>query len=309
MRITDASLIFCINFRIYAKIKYNRNGLECFQPGKGSYMANNMDINSNLTIRDIMDVTPSQRIAMLIDGDNAQPSMIEKMLAETTKYGLITIRRIYGDWTASNMGGWKEVLQTHAIQPIQQFRYTVGKNATDSAMIIDAMDLFYSGSVDGFCLVSSDSDYTRLATRIRENGIFVMGIGKKQTPRAFVNACDLFVYTENLGPAEPAKAEPSKTNTRKRRSKKNSSEEKDNSAQNTPIPLLKKAFDLAAQDNGWAFLGSLGHHLRQLDPGFDSRTFGFRQLSLLIQAYPDEFETKEVKGSDGTSAIYARVKN
>ena len=275
-------------------------------------MAKNMDIDNNsFTIRDIMDVTPSQRIAMLIDGDNAQPSMIEKMLAETTKYGLITIRRIYGDWTASNMGGWKEVLQTHAIQPIQQFRYTVGKNATDSAMIIDAMDLFYSGAVDGFCLVSSDSDYTRLATRIREQGIFVMGIGKKQTPRAFVNACDLFVYVENLGPAESSKPEqPAKSQTKKRRTKKSgSAEEKDNSAQNTPIPLLKKAFDLAAQENGWAFLGSLGHHLRQLDPGFDSRTFGFKQLSLLIQAYPDEFETKEVKGSDGTSVIYARVKN
>lgn len=275
-------------------------------------MAKNMDIDNNsFTIRDIMDVTPSQRIAMLIDGDNAQPSMIEKMLAETTKYGLITIRRIYGDWTASNMGGWKEVLQTHAIQPIQQFRYTVGKNATDSAMIIDAMDLFYSGAVDGFCLVSSDSDYTRLATRIREQGIFVMGIGKKQTPRAFVNACDLFVYVENLGPAESSKPEqPAKTQTKKRRTKKSATaEEKDNSAQNTPIPLLKKAFDLAAQENGWAFLGSLGHHLRQLDPGFDSRTFGFKQLSLLIQAYPDEFETKEVKGSDGTSVIYARVKN
>lgn len=275
-------------------------------------MAKNMDIDNNsFTIRDIMDVTPSQRIAMLIDGDNAQPSMIEKMLAETTKYGLITIRRIYGDWTASNMGGWKEVLQTHAIQPIQQFRYTVGKNATDSAMIIDAMDLFYSGAVDGFCLVSSDSDYTRLATRIREQGIFVMGIGKKQTPRAFVNACDLFVYVENLGPAESAKPEqPAKPQTKKRRTKKSATaEEKDNSAQNTPIPLLKKAFDLAAQENGWAFLGSLGHHLRQLDPGFDSRTFGFKQLSLLIQAYPDEFETKEVKGSDGTSVIYARVKN
>ena len=271
-------------------------------------MANNFDINNNLTIRDIMDVTPSQRIAMLIDGDNAQPSMIEKMLAETTKYGLITIRRIYGDWTASNMGGWKEGLQTHAIQPIQQFRYTVGKNATDSAMIIDAMDLFYSGSVDGFCLVSSDSDYTRLATRIRENGIFVMGIGKKQTPRAFVNACDLFVYVENLGPVEPVKADSAKTTTRKKRTKKNS-EEKDNNSQNNPIPLLKKAFDLAAQDSGWAFLGSLGHHIRQLDPGFDSRTFGFRQLSLLIQAYPDEFETKEVKGADGTSVIYARLKN
>ncbi len=272
-------------------------------------MAKNMDMNNSFTIRDIMDVTPSQRIAMLIDGDNAQPSMIEKMLAETTKYGLITIRRIYGDWTASNMGGWKEVLQTHAIQPIQQFRYTVGKNATDSAMIIDAMDLFYSGAVDGFCLVSSDSDYTRLATRIREQGIFVMGIGKKQTPRAFVNACDLFVYTENLAPNEPApapKAEGSKTTRKKRTKSKN--EEKDNSTPN-PIPLLKKAFDLAAQENGWAFLGSLGHHIRQLDPGFDSRTFGFRQLSLLIQAYPDEFEIKEVKGSDGTSVIYARPKN
>ena len=181
-------------------------------------MAKNMDIDNNsFTIRDIMDVTPSQRIAMLIDGDNAQPSMIEKMLAETTKYGLITIRRIYGDWTASNMGGWKDVLQTHAIQPIQQFRYTVGKNATDSAMIIDAMDLFYSGAVDGFCLVSSDSDYTRLATRIREQGIFVMDNNKKQTPRAFANACDLFVYVENLGPAESSKPElPAKSQTKKK---------------------------------------------------------------------------------------------
>lgn len=271
-------------------------------------MAKNTDINnSGFTIRDIMDVTPSQRIAMLIDGDNAQPSMIEKMLAETTKYGLITIRRIYGDWTASNMGGWKEVLQTHAIQPIQQFRYTVGKNATDSAMIIDAMDLFYSGAVDGFCLVSSDSDYTRLATRIREQGIFVMGIGKKQTPRAFVNACDLFVYTENLVPAEQPKQENSRNNNKKKRSK-DKNEEKDTGTPN-PIPLLRNAFDLAAQENGWAFLGSLGHHIRQLDPGFDSRTFGYRQLSLLIQAYPDEFEVKEVKGADGTSVIYARLKN
>ena len=148
----------------------------------------------------MISTTGSSRIAMLIDGDNAQPSLIEKMLAETTKYGLITIRRIYGDWTAVNMGGWKEMLQTFAIQPIQQFRYTTGKNATDSAMIIDAMDILYSGGVDGFCLVSSDSDYTRLATRIREKGFFVMGIGKKITPRAFVNACDVFVYTENLVP-------------------------------------------------------------------------------------------------------------
>ncbi len=144
------------------------------------------------------DGVEDRRIAMLIDGDNAQPRLIENILAETGKYGIVTIRRIYGDWTTSNMKGWKDKLNENAIQPIQQFRYTIGKNATDSAMIIDAMDILYERSVDGFCLVSSDSDYTRLSTRIREKGIFVMGIGKKSTPRAFVNACEVFVYTENL---------------------------------------------------------------------------------------------------------------
>src|SRR5512145_1459015 len=140
----------------------------------------------------------SRRIAMLIDGDNAQPSLIGNMLAEASKYGLVIIRRIYGDWTTANMNGWKDTLQTYAIQPIQQFRYTVGKNATDSAMIIDAMDTLYQGGIEGFCLVSSDSDYTRLATRIREKNLFVMGIGKEITPRAFVDACNVFVYTEKL---------------------------------------------------------------------------------------------------------------
>ncbi len=278
--------------------------------------------NNSFTIRDITDVTPTQRIAMLIDGDNAQASLIDKILAETTKYGLITIRRIYGDWTSSNMSGWKDVLQSHAIQPIQQFRYTVGKNATDSAMIIDAMDIFYSGTVDAFCLVSSDSDYTRLATRIREQGLFVLGIGKKTTPRAFVNACDLFVYTENLVPMnEKPKSNGSagtSSASHKRRSTSKQAEtpapsapqaEQDNGSSNDPLPLLRNAFDLAARDNGWAFLGTLGHHLQQLDPGFDSRTFGYKQLSLMIQAYPDEIETKEVKGSDGTSTIYARMKS
>ena len=277
-------------------------------------MAKNFDMqNNSFTIRDITDVTPTQRIAMLIDGDNAQPSLIDKILAETTKYGLITIRRIYGDWTASNMGGWKDVLQSHAIQPIQQFRYTVGKNATDSAMIIDAMDIFYSGTVDAFCLVSSDSDYTRLATRIREQGIFVLGIGKKTTPRAFVNACDQFVYTENLIPKEPLKSNGTTAVTHKKKTKTTEpvtavSAETD-AISADPLPLLRSAFDLAVRDNGWAFLGTLGHHLQQLDPGFDSRTFGFKQLSLMIQAYPEDIETKEVKGADGTSVIYARMKS
>lgn len=279
-------------------------------------MAKKQEIeNNSFTIRDITDVTPAQRIAVLIDGDNAQASLIDKILAEITKYGLITIRRIYGDWTASNMSGWKDVLQTHAIQPIQQFRYTTGKNATDSAMIIDAMDIFYSGTVDAFCLVSSDSDYTRLATRIREQGLFVMGIGKKTTPRAFVNACDLFVYTENLVPQnEPLKSAGTTANSAHKKKTAKSAESSpapdvENGNSPDPLPLLRSAFDLATRDNGWAFLGTLGHHLQQLDPGFDSRTFGYRQLSLLIQAYPDVIETKEVKGADGTSTIYARLKS
>src|SRR5574339_1015078 len=141
---------------------------------------------------------PRHTLAMLIDGDNAQAGLLSQMLVEAARYGQVTVRRIYGDWTTPSMNSWKETLNYHAFQPIQQFRYTIGKNANDSAMIIDAMDLLHSGVVDGFCLVSSDSDYTRLATRIRETGIFVMGIGEKKTPKAFVNACDLFVYTENL---------------------------------------------------------------------------------------------------------------
>jgi len=260
-----------------------------------------------------------RRIAMLIDGDNAQPSLIQQMLAEAGKYGLVTIRRIYGDWTAANMSGWKDVLQTYAIQPIQQFRYTTGKNSTDSAMIIDAMDILYTGGVDGFCLVSSDSDYTRLATRIREKGFFVMGIGKKTTPRAFVNACDLFVYTQNLMPMETQPAKPAAQPARRRKEKEKEKEpaavehpqpevQPAESATPDPIPLLKQAFDLAVQDDGWAFLGTLGHHLRQLDPGFDARTYGFKQLSLLIMAHPEVFDVREVKNQDGTSVIYIKLK-
>jgi len=242
----------------------------------------------------------SRRLALLIDGDNAQPSLIEKMLAEASKYGTITVRRTYGDWTTSNMGGWKDSLQTYAIQPIQQFRYTTGKNATDSAMIIDAMDLLHSGTVDAFCLVSSDSDYTRLATRIREKGFFVMGIGQKKTPRAFVNACDVFVYTENLIPHKPAQ--------KSRSLKKGTSMPKEPPTPD-PTPLLRQAFESAVQDDGWAFLGSLGHHLRQLDPGFDARTYGHNQLSALIRANPRHFEIREVKSEDGNAAIQVRLKD
>ena len=174
------------------------------------------------------------KIAILIDGDNAQSSLLQEMLVEAGKHGQVTVRRIYGDWTTNNMNSWKDVLNYHAFQPIQQFRYTVGKNATDSAMIIDAMDILHSRVVEGFCLVSSDSDYTRLATRIRETGIFVMGIGEKKTPKAFVNACDVFVFTENLATEKKA-IQRKQTQTRKKTGQKKA--EKD---ELDPMPILSQ---------------------------------------------------------------------
>ncbi len=241
-----------------------------------------------------------RRMAVLIDGDNAQATLVKYILSEASKYGTVTVKRNYGDWTTSNMSKWKDTLNTHAIQPIQQFRYTVGKNATDSAMIIDAMDLLYSGTVDAFCLVSSDSDYTRLATRIREKGFYVMGIGQKKTPRAFVNACDVFVYTENLEPKKPSR---SRSTSRKTSSTKKEPPTPD------PLPLLKQAFENAVGDDGWAFLGALGHHLRQLDPGFDARTYGHPQLSVLIRAHPKSFDVREREEENGNTSIYVKLKS
>ena len=234
---------------------------------------------------------------MLIDGDNAQPSLITKMLSETGKYGSVTIKRIYGDWTTPNMKSWKDTLNNYAIQPIQQFRYTVGKNATDSALIIDAMDILHGELVDGFCIVSSDSDYTRLATRIRENGTFVMGIGEQKTSKAFVNACDVFIYTENIAPKEPKPA--AKTVTGKKKEKTKESD---------LLGLLKEAFEMVMQEDGWTHLGSLGKALVQLDPGFDPRTYGYRQLSQLIEAFPNHCELKRLDDM-GPSSVYVKIKD
>ncbi len=250
------------------------------------------------------------KIAMLIDGDNAQSSLLPQMLVEAGKHGLVTVRRIYGDWTTANMNSWKEVLNYHAIQPIQQFRYTIGKNATDSAMIIDAMDILHNGVVDGFCLVSSDSDYTRLATRIRESGTFVMGIGEKKTPKPFVNACDVFVYTENLvtdqkrpkrtstRPAKPADSGGTSASKKKEEAVK---EEAD------PMPLLEKAYEIAVQEDGWARLDLMGNALYQLDPGFDPRTYGQRQLSRLVGNLKDAFEMR-AQEIDGSTLFYVKMK-
>lgn len=223
---------------------------------------------------------------MLIDGDNAQPSLIEQVLAETAKYGVVTTRRIYGDWTTPQMSSWKESLHSHAVQPMQQFRYTTGKNATDSALIIDAMDLLHAGTVRGFCIVSSDSDYTRLATRIREQGLFVMGVGRSDTPKSFVNACEVFVYTENLSPQEKRDNQVAEL------------------ASSDWTEMVGRAIEMAAQDDGWAFLGAVGNSLRQLDPAFDARTYGHKQLSVLVKSRPDLFGVRESKTSDGPTVIY-----
>jgi len=217
------------------------------------------------------------RFAVLIDGDNAQASLLPKILAEVNKMGLITIKRIYGDWTTTSMNSWKSSLHKHAIQPVQQFRYTVGKNSTDSAMIIDAMDLLHSGDVGGFCIVASDSDYTRLATRIREEGLFVIGVGEKKTPEAFVNACNQFIYCENL--IEPKE-------TRKRVTKKEKPGVSD------PLNLLLEGFNLASKEDEWIHLSSLGLVLRQLDPAFDPRSYGHQKLQSLIKQYPETFTLK-----------------
>ena len=253
-----------------------------------------------------------KKIALLIDGDNAQPVLIDKIMAEAGKYGLVTIRRIYGDWTTVNMQGWKHTLHGNAIQPIQQFRYTVGKNATDSAMIIDAMDILHGHLVDGFCLVSSDSDYTRLATRIREMGFFVMGIGKQTTPKAFVNACNLFIYTENLVPKKRPRRErpqgrrPEGAQEPERREEREE-EEEGKPKRFDPVPLLRGAFDMAVEEGGWASLSTIGFYLRQLDPGFDPRTYGHKQLSQLIKSYSDLFELK-FQDDKGRTNVYIRLK-
>ena len=223
------------------------------------------------------ELTEQQRFAVLIDGDNAQASLLPQILAEVSKFGLITIKRIYGDWTTTNMNSWKQPLHMHAIQPIQQFRYTVGKNATDSAMIIDAMDLLHSGNVDGFCIVSSDSDYTRLATRIREKGLFVIGVGEKKTPEAFTNACNQFVYCENLTDSLKSNKKPDETAE---------------SAVADPMPLLLQAFETVAKDEEWVHLSRMGFVLHKLAPAFDPRTYGHKKLQFLIMDYPDTFTLK-----------------
>lgn len=238
---------------------------------------------------------PVPRLAILIDADNSNPARLPELLAEIAKYGNASVRRAYGNWTSGHLSGWKTGLLEHSIQPMQQFNYTTGKNATDSFLIIDAMDLLYAGKLDGFCIVSSDSDFTRLAARVREQGLTVYGFGERKTPTAFVAACDKFIYTENLEP-EVAKATAArvKQGTAKRDPKLDT--------------LLREAVEAASDDDGWAHLGAVGSNLVRLASDFDARTYGYRKLKELVEAHP-LYEVETRASSDGKQhAVYIRGK-
>jgi len=229
------------------------------------------------------------KLAVLIDADNAQPAIAEELLAEIARYGTANIKRAYGDWTTANLRGWKEVLHKLAIQPIQQFSYTSGKNATDASLIIDAMDILHAGGLNGFCLVSSDSDFTRLANRIREAGLLVYGFGEKKTPGAFIAACDKFIYVEILReevepPKEEAAAELPKLK-----------------------PMVLQALDATARDDGWATLSALGSQLTRNHPSFDPRNYKEAKLGELMRKQ-NYLEIKEVAVGEGTGHVQLHVR-
>lgn len=222
------------------------------------------------------------RLAVLIDADNIPYSNVKAMMEEIARYGKPTFKRIYGDWTKPNLSGWKKVLLENSITPIQQYGYTTGKNATDSAMIIDAMDILYSGKVDGFCLVSSDSDFTRLATRLREAGKKVYGIGEKKTPMAFISACDKFIYLEILNPVQ--EEEGNEKETKKKSSFKLKKTRISKKLPRNIVKLIKDSIHDVADESGWAFLGDVGNLIIKKSPDFDPRNFGFMKLTPLIRS-------------------------
>ncbi|MCC5907057.1 MAG: NYN domain-containing protein [Balneolaceae bacterium] len=243
-----------------------------------------------------MDTETTQKLAILIDADNAQPAITENLLAEIAKYGTASVKRIYGDWTLPQLRGWKDILLEYSIQPIQQFGYTKGKNSTDSALIIDAMDLLYTGRFDGFCLVSSDSDFTKLAARIRESGLVVYGFGEKKTPDPFVAACDKFIYTEVLAKEDEEKEE--------RKQKPANQLKQDTKLVN----LVRNAIDASSDESGWAHLAPVGSYIAKQSPGFDPRNYGYRKLGELLNAMK-LFELEERKTGEGHSkAIYIKDK-
>jgi len=252
-----------------------------------------------------MEATKDLRLAVLIDADNIPYSNVKEMMEEIAKYGTPTFKRIYADWTKPHIAGWKNVLLENAITPIQQYSYTSGKNATDSAMIIDAMDILYTGRVDGFCIVSSDSDFTRIATRLREAGMKVFGIGEKKTPLPFISACDKFIYLEILKAPQEAVKSPVPSKDAKAESQEN---EVIRSVDKGLIRLIADSINDIADEDGWAFLGNLGTLLLKKKPDFDSRNYGFAKLLPLIKSI-NKFQIDERKsGKANIKHVYVRTK-
>jgi uncharacterized LabA/DUF88 family protein len=247
------------------------------------------------------------KLAVLIDADNVPYSNVKGMMEEITKFGTPTTKRIYADWTKPNAGGWKSVLLEHAITPIQQYSYTVGKNSSDSAMIIDAMDLLYSGKVDGFCIVSSDSDFTRLAVRLRESGMKVIGIGEKKTPNSFIVACDRFIYIEVLDGAIKKKL-PKRTADTKKTIEKPATKSL-NKIEPSTIDLIEDTIEDICDDDGWAFLGDVGNLIVKKKPEFDPRNYGFSKLTPMLKSLTDILEIDE-RDSDkkGIKHVFVRLR-
>lgn len=249
-----------------------------------------------------MDNSKDPRLAVLIDADNIPYRLIAGILEEIAKYGSPTFKRIYADWTKPHVAGWKTVLLDHAITPVQQYSYTTGKNSSDSALIIDAMDILYTGRVDGFCVVSSDSDFTRLATRLREAGMKVFGMGEQKTPSAFRAACDKFIYIEILEQAEATSTKTIKLSELRKKEKVISKADKNLES------LITSSINDIADEDGWAFLGELGNLLLKKRPDFDPRNYGFEKLLLLIKSL-GRFEIDERDtGRKNVKLVYIRVK-
>ncbi|MEZ7513769.1 NYN domain-containing protein [Flavobacterium frigidarium] len=261
--------------------------------------------------------TRELKLAVLIDADNVPYSNVKGMMEEITKYGTPTTKRIYADWTRPNANGWKGVLLEHAITPVQQYSYTTGKNSSDSALIIDAMDLLYSGKLDGFCIVSSDSDFTRLAIRLRESGMKVIGIGEQKTPKPFISACDRFVFIEVLDGAIKKNA-PKRNNTTEAKKVVEKNTEKTpeknvrkplNKIDEPTIDLIEDSIDDIADDSGWAFLGDVGNLIVKKKPEFDPRNYGFAKLTPMLKSLTDILEIDE-RDSDkkGIKHVYVRLR-
>ncbi len=247
--------------------------------------------------------SPNAQLAVLIDADNTSATHVESLMSEIATLGRSSVRRIYGDWTKPQLNSWKSVLLNHSIQPVQQFAYTTGKNATDASLIIDAMDLLYTERFEGFCLVTSDSDYTRLAQRIREQGLLVYGFGKQQTPKPFMQACDRFTYLEMLDNVQPK----NEVDFYDSADMLFSTEQNQFKPIDVAITMVKMAIVSVGEEGGWAYLGPVKNHILKIEPDFDTRLFGYSKFSDFLRAYPRHFEVEErYPHDDQHKAIFVR---